>query len=135
MKNKNNENKVKLSEKLSLKFRKKWIVDSTKTFLIIAVLIVAYIALNLGIQEVDLPKLDVTENKIYTLSDASKDAIANINQDLKIYAFGFTEDSSLIDLLKQYNKANGKISYEILTSETNYEMIQKYQLQDGILLL
>lgn len=131
MKNKNNENKVKLSEKISLKFRKKWIVDSTKTFLIIAVLIVAYIALNLGIQEVDLPKLDVTENKIYTLSDASKDAIANINQDIKIYAFGFTEDSSLIDLLKQYNKANGKITYEILTSETNYEMIQKYQLQDG----
>lgn len=123
--------KVKLSEKISLKFRKKFLVNTTKTFLIIAILIAAYIALNLGIQQVDLPKIDVTENKIYTLTDASKDAISGIDQDVQIYAYGFEEDSSLIDLLKQYHKANEKISYQVLTEESNYELVQSYGLKEG----
>ena len=62
MKEKNN-NKVKLSEKISLNLGRKIFVNSTKTFLIIAILVAAYIALNLGLQQVDLPKIDVTENK------------------------------------------------------------------------
>lgn len=130
MKEKEND-PIKFNEKISLNFRKKWLVDSVKTFLIVAILIAAYIALNLGIQQVDLPKIDVTENKIYTLTDASKKAIENVNHDVVIYTYGFEEDSSLIDLLKQYNKANNKISYEVLTEESNYEMVQKYGLKEG----
>lgn len=125
------ENKVKFSEKLSLNLRKKWLVNGTKTFLIVAILIAAYIALNLGINEIDLPKIDVTENKIYTLSDASKDAISKIDQEIKLYAYGFEENSNFIDLLKQYNKVNNKITYEILTEETNYDMVKKYELSEG----
>lgn len=130
MKEKNN-NKVKLSEKISLNLGRKIFVNSTKTFLIIAILVAAYIALNLGLQQVDLPKIDVTENKIYTLSDASKKAVSGIDQDVLIYAYGFEENSSLIDLLKQYHKANERISYEILTSESNYDLVQEYGLQEG----
>ncbi len=125
------ENKVKFSEKISLKLRKKWLVNGTKTFLIVAILIAAYIALNLGINEIDLPKIDVTENKIYTLSDASKDVISKIDQEIKIYAYGFDEQNNFIDLLKQYNKINDKITYEILTEESNYDMVKKYNLSEG----
>ena len=123
--------KIKFSEKLSLKFRKNMIVDKTKTFLIIGILIASYFALNLWAGQADLPKFDVTENKIYSLTDASKDAIQKINQDVKIYAYGFDEDSSLIGLLKQYNKSNEKITYEILTEETNYDMVKEYELSEG----
>lgn len=131
MKKSDDNNKVKLSEKISLKFRRKWLVDSTKVILIIAILVAAYIALNLGIEQVDLPKIDVTENKIYSLSDASKKAIENVQNDTIIYTYGFEDDSSLIDLLKQYNKANNRITYEILTEESNYDMVQKYSLSEG----
>ena len=125
------ENKVKFSEKVSLNLRKKWLVNGTKTFLIVAILIAAYIALNLGINQIDLPKIDVTENKIYTLSDASKDAISKIDQEIKLYSYGFSEQDSFIDLLKQYNKVNDKITYEILTEESNYDMVKKYELFGG----
>lgn len=125
------ENKVKFNEKLSLNLRKKWLVDGTKTLLIVAILIAAYIALNLGINKIDLPKIDVTENKIYTLSDASKDAISKIDQEIKLYAYGFEEQNNFIDLLKQYNKVNDKITYEILTEESNYDMVKKYDLSEG----
>ena len=126
-----NDNKVKLSERFILSLRRKWLVNGTKTFLIIAILVAAYIALNLWTNKLDLPELDVTENKIYTLSDASKKAIENINQDVKMYAYGFDENDSLIRLLKQYNKINPKITYEILTEENNYELIKENELQEG----
>lgn len=124
-------NKVKFSEKVALKFKKLFIVDGLRTFLIIAILLVSYVAINLCAQENDLPKIDVTENKIYTLTDASKKALENINQDVKIYSYGFEEDGSFIDLLKQYNEANEKITYEVLTEESNFEMVNKYELSEG----
>ena len=134
MKNKD-ENKVKLREKLALTFKRKWLVNGTKTFLIIAIIIAAYFALNLWIRQLDLPEIDVTENQIYTLSDASKEAIAKVDQDVTIYCYGFLEDSTFVDLLKQYNKVNDKIKYEMLTEESNYEMIQEHDLQEGYTVL
>lgn len=135
MDNELGEKKVKLSEKIALKFRRKWLVDSTKTFLIVAILFAAYIALNLWAAQADLPQIDITENKIYTLTDSSKQAIQSVSQDVIIYAYGFEEDSTLIDFLKQYNEANEKIKYEILSEETNYEMVQKYDLSEGYYVL
>lgn len=124
-------NKTKLSEKISLAFRRRLLVDGAITFLIVAILIVGYISLNLWVRELDLEDIDITENKIYTLSDASKQAIANVNQDIKIYAYGFKEDSNFISFLKQYQKVNDKIHYEILTEENNPGLIQQYNLESG----
>lgn len=127
--------KVKLSERFSLTLKRKWLVNGTKTFLIIAILIVLYIALNLTVEQLDLPEIDVTENKIYTLTDSSKKAIENVDQEVKIYVYGFEEDSTLINFLKQYNKVNEKITYEILTEETNLQMIKENDLQEGYYVL
>ncbi len=128
-------NKVKFSEKMALKFKKLFIVDGLRTFLIVAILFVSYIAINLFAKDYELPKIDVTENKIYTLTDASKKALENVNQEVKIYAYGFEEDGSFIDLLKQYNETNEKITYEVLTEESNLEMVKKYDLSEGYFVL
>lgn len=125
------ENKIKFSEKASLFFRRKWLVDSTKTFLIVAILIASYIALNLWIGTLDLPEIDVTENKVFTLTDASKEAVKKVENDIKIYAYGFEEDSSLMSFLKQYTETNPKITSEILTEETNINLIKEYGLESG----
>ncbi len=126
-----NENKTKFGEKVSLTIRKRWLINGSKTFLIVAILIAAYIAINLFVKSLDLPEFDVTANKLYTLSDASKKVIEKVDQDVTIYVYGFEEKSSLIDFIKQYNQTNDKIKYEILTEETNYQMIQDYDLQEG----
>ncbi len=131
----NDENKIKLSEKISLTFRKKWLVNGSKTILIIAILFALYIALNLWVQTLELPEIDVTENKIYTLSDASKKAIEKVDKEITIYSYGFAEKSTLIDLLKQYTETNDKIKYEILTEESNYSMVQQYELKEGYFVL
>lgn len=127
--------KTTLKEKISLKFRKSWITNKAVTVLLVLILFAAYVCINLWAQTSELPEIDVTENKIYTLSDASKNAISNVKDDITIYAYGFEADGNLIKLLKQYQNANDKIKYEIITDESNYAMVQEYDLRDGYYIL
>ncbi|MBP3596097.1 MAG: GldG family protein [Clostridia bacterium] len=127
--------KKKFTESISLSLRKKWITSGVKTFLISVILILSFFILNIWIGKQDLPKLDVTENKIYTLSNNSIDRIKDINQDVKIYVYGYKENDTIIDLLKQYNKNCPKINYEIITDESNLDIIKKYALESGNLAL
>lgn len=128
-------NKVKFSEKFALKFKKAILADTFRTFLIVATLLICYVAINAWAKEANLPKIDVTENKIYSLTDASKKALEKLDNEVKIYAYGFEEGSTFEDLLKQYNNVNNKITYELLTEESNYEMVQKYDLSEGYFVL
>lgn len=122
---------IKFSEKFSLKFRKIIIVSKLFTILTVLVLIAAFVTLNLWVQSLELPEIDVTANQIYTLSDSSKKALESINQDIKIYVFGIDENDSVVGLIKQYCAANDKISYEMLSNESNLAKVQEFELEDG----
>ena len=87
--NKKEESDIKFSEKFSLKIRQTVIVSKLFTWLVVLVLIAAFIGLNFLIKSVDLPEIDVTANQLYTLSEESKKALEGINQDIKIYVFSF----------------------------------------------
>ncbi len=123
--------KVKFSEKFSLKIRKTMIVSKLMTCLMVLVFIAIFIGLNMWIQTLDLPAIDVTANKVYTLSDASKEALKSIDQETKIYVFGIDEKDSVVELIKQYCAANEKITYEMLSKETNLAKVQEFELEDG----
>lgn len=118
----------KIKEPISLKIKKKWVKNRITTSLLVILLVAFFIVLNLLVRKLDLPKIDVTENKIYTLSEKSIKEIKNIDKDIKLYVYGFAEDSALIDLLKQYKRENGKISYEIISEQNNKGIIEKYGL-------
>jgi len=135
MEDKEKKNNPKMIEKFSLIFRRKYITNRLATFLIACILLVLFIIINLYVAKLDLPKIDITENKIYTLSEASKRVIKNIDKDITIYIYGFDEKSYLADFIKQYSKVNEHIEYEFLTSETNLELIKEYDLNDGYQLL
>lgn len=123
--------KVKFSEKFSIKFKKTIIVSKLLTILVVVALVAMFVGLNVLVQKLDLPAIDVTENKVYTLTDASKKAIENLEQDVKIYVFGINENDSVVELIKQYCRANDKITYEMLTRENNLEKVQEFELEDG----
>lgn len=119
------------TETVALMLRKKWLTNTAQTVLLILILVATFIAINVFAQKLDLPEIDVTANKIYTLSDASKSAIEKINKDVKIYIYGFEEDNTLVDFAKQYTRANNHISYEILTEESNLAKVQEFDLTSG----
>ena len=112
-------------------FIKLMLSNRTQTFILAAMLIAIFVFINLAVQEIDLAQIDFTENQVYTLTDTSKKAIQDVNQDVKMYFYGFSERDTRIDLAKQYGRANSKISYEILTNESNPTKVAEYELTDG----
>lgn len=120
----------KIKEPLSLKIKKRWLRSKPTTVLIVLILIAAFLALNLWVSSIDLAQIDVTENKVYSLTESSIKEIENIEKDVKMYVYGYTEDSSLVDLVKQYCRENEHITYEILTEESNKSKVEEYGLSD-----
>lgn len=111
--------------------KKKWLRDTSKTILLVAILFAAFIGINVLVQNLELQDIDVTQNKLFTLSDASKNQVKDISQDVKIYLIGIAEDTSIVDLVKQYNNTNEKIAYEvILDIQDRADLKSKYSITD-----
>ena len=111
--------------------KKKWLIDTTKTFILVAILVVAFIGINLGVQELNLTGIDVTKEKLYSLTDESKQKIKDIDQDVTIYFFGVEENTSTVDLAKQYSKVNAKIKTEVIDVNDRPDLAEKYGVEDG----
>lgn len=109
--------------------KKKWLIDTSKTVLLVLILFAAFILINLLIKKLDIQDIDVTKNQLFTISEASINQIKNVNEDIKIYIIGFQENTSLGDLVKQYTKQNEKISYEIIEDiQDRIDLKSKYSI-------
>ena len=102
--------------------------DSTLTILLIVAVIAAYVAINMGIKALDITDIDLTKEKFYSLSEESKNQIRNVDQEIEIYVFGYEENSSVVDLIKQYARYKENIKYEVVSTETRQDIAQKYDV-------
>ena len=98
-------------------------------FLILGIIII-YIAINLAIEKIDLPDIDVTQEKIYTVSDVSRVEIEKIQDTVNIYFFGYTDEEQIVDFAKQYNKINKNIQTEVVDLNKRVDLVEKYQVTD-----
>ena len=118
------------------KIKKHWLVSTSITVLLIISFIVLYIALNIWVNSLNITAIDFTKDKLFTLSDQSKEQIQDIDQDTTIYALGIKDNTALIDLMQQYGKANKHIQCEVIEDlNTKPEIQNKYNLTDGTSLI
>lgn len=111
--------------------KKKWLIDTTKTIILVAILIIAFIAINLGVKKLNLTAIDVTKEKLYSLTDESKEKVKTIPSNVNIYFFGIEDNTSIVDLARQYAKVNDKIQVEVIKSSERPDLIEKYGVTDG----
>lgn len=111
--------------------KKKWLVDGTKTFVLIAIIIAIFIGLNLSMQKLELTPIDFSQEKLYTLTEESKEKVKDIDKDVNIYFIGYTDDDSNLDLAKQYKKVNEKIVAEAIDINNRPDLAQKYGIESG----
>lgn len=111
--------------------RKKWLIDGTKTAILILIIVAAFIGINLGMQKLELTPLDFSQEKLYTLTDASKDKVRNIEKDVNIYFVGYSDENSNLDLAKQYKKVNERIVAEAVDSTSRPDLVEKYGIETG----
>lgn len=93
--------------------------------------VLLFMAINLVIEKLDLQDIDLTKNKLFTLSDTSKQQLQKIDTEVTIYLVGFGEDSSLRDLSVQYTRANEHIKVEIIEDmNQRADLKQKYNITE-----
>ncbi len=97
---------------------------------IILAFILIYIVFNYGVQKLNISPIDITKEKLYTLSNDSKTAIKDVNAPVNIYFFGFSDNESIVVLAKQFNQANNQINAEVVDITTRPDLAEKYGAQN-----
>jgi len=135
LKEKKDKKKVSKKEKTPNKFietiKKKWLIDGTKTLILVAIIIAIFVCINIGMQKLELTPIDFSQEKLYTLTQESKDKVKNIDKDVHIYFVGSTDDDANLDIAKQYKKANERIVAEAVDINNRPDLAQKYGIESG----
>lgn len=111
------------------KIKKSVLIKRTTTIIFILVIVALFIVLTLWINSLNLEPIDFTSEKLYTLTQTSKEKIKNIEKEVNIYFIGYSEDNSVIDLAKQYEIVNNKINVELVNSTTRPDLAEKYGIE------
>ncbi len=99
-----------------------------------AIVIAVLIVINLIFSQLGL-KLDLTKNKMYTISDTSKEILSKLEQDINIYALYKTgeENQTFCEILEQYPAASSKIKLNYKDPYLYPNFTSKYDTNgDGI---
>ncbi len=127
--------KEKKTDKKKNKFveiiKKKWLIKGTMTCLLVAIIIAIFIAINVVMQKLELAPIDFTQEKLYTLTEESKEKVKNIDKNVNIYFIGSTDDDSNLDLAKQYQKVNEKITAEAVDINNRPDLANQYGIESG----
>lgn len=124
-------NKEDKENKFIQTIKKKWLINGTKTLILVALLILIFIAINMWTQSLNLNPMDLSQDKLYTLTDESQEKVKNIQKDVNIYFVEYEEGDSNFDLAKQYTNANEKIKVEIVNASSRPDLASKYGLETG----
>ena len=77
------------TNKILQRMKKSWLLDGTTTLALVIIIVVGFILINLGMQKLELAPLDFTQEKLYTLTDESKERVKNIDKDINMYFIGY----------------------------------------------
>lgn len=119
-------------EKKSSSKMKLWLSKTIYTVILIAIIILAYIGINLLIEKANITDIDLTADKVYSLSDTSKSIVKSIDQDVDIILVNMSNVQSVIDFSNKYSKENDKIKVQEISDVSQYpELAKKYNLTDS----
>ena len=123
--------KDKETSKFIQRIKKKWLIDGTKTIILVVLIVMVFLTINVGMQSLDLTPLDFTQEKLYTLTDESKERVKDIDKDVNIYFVGYSDDDADLSLAKQYKSANERIVAEAVDADSRPDLAEKYGIETG----
>lgn len=102
------------------------------TALLMILVIIVTIALNLFVSSKNISDIDVTKEKIYSLTQESLDKISSVTNDTKLILYKMSDNTEVINYAKLYNKANSHITYEEVSDALEIpELQEKYGISSS----
>ncbi len=109
--------------------KEKWLKETSLTLLLVVLILAVFLAINTIFKNANINPLDFTSEKIYSLSNESKDEISKIEQNVTLYFFGYTESETTVVLGKQYALVNNKINVQLITTSERPDLASKYNIK------
>ncbi len=128
-KEKQSENPKKFFQKVGMELKKKWLINGTKTIILVVIIVAIYIGINILLGNVVLPEIDCTQNKIYSLSQETKDKLGKVEKDINITLINYSNYQSVINFAERYVELNNYIKIEKVDDlSVRADLMQKYSL-------
>lgn len=102
--------------------KNKWLRSVTLTLLLVAIIVCAYLAINFAIEKAEIADIDLTKEKLYSISQETKDKLRSLDTDITISIYNMYD--SVKELANQYARLNEHIKVEKveeLTSKTKWK--------------
>lgn len=106
--------------------KEKWLRQTSLTVLLVVITLAIFLGVNILIRKLDLSPIDFTKEKLYSLSDDSKNEVKNIDLNVTLYYFGYTEESTAVILGKQYHDINDKITVQLVNTSERPDLATQY---------
>lgn len=113
--------------------KSKWLKNTGKTAILIAIIIAIFIGINVLAQKLNLTDIDLTKEQLYSLTEESKEKIKALPEENKIniYMFEYNDRDAIAELAKEYAKVNKNINVEIIETEDRPDLVSKYNVESG----
>lgn len=97
--------------------KNKWLKSIVLTLLLVGIIVCAYIAINLAMEKVEVSDIDTTKEKVYSISQETRDKLENLNKDITLSVYNMNE--YVVNFAHQYAKLNSHIKVEKLDNLNN----------------
>lgn len=111
--------------------KSKWLIKGTTTVLLVAIIIACYTAINWAVAQLNVESLDFTTNKLYSLSDETKNKIKDLKKEVTIQIINYVDYPYISEFAYKYASITDKIKVEeIKDLASRVDLQQKYQLTE-----
>ena len=64
--------------------KRKWLIDGSRTLALVLLILSVFLGINTGMKVLNLTPIDLTQEKLYTLTEESKEKVKNIDKDVNL---------------------------------------------------
>lgn len=117
-------------KKLMEIIKRKWLKDTFLTILLVAIIFAIYYGINYGVKKLNLEDLDLTSDKIYSISESTKTKLGNIEKDVQIQLLNMGNYTYLLDFTNKYTQLNSHFTIERIDDLTaRPDLTSKYGIE------
>lgn len=92
--------------------KKKWLKNTFLTILLIAIIFAIYFGINYAVKKLNLEDIDLTTDKIYSISESTKTKLNELDKDVQIELINMSNYIYLSDFANKYTQLNSHITIE-----------------------
>ncbi len=134
-KGKEKKNNNKSDNKVSIReINKKYLKNGSYSMVITAVFIVIIIVINLIVNELpsSLTQIDISDEKLYSIGDTTKEFLDGLDKDVTIYQIApeGSQDEVITNLLEKYEDASKHVKVELKDPVVNPKFVTDYTSDD-----